>query len=100
MSLMLTRFSQEVDVGSGSLDVTFFAIFKSEDGREMKMPISEEASRAIIAFFADTPVKETHTAPAPEADATVFESEDHQDESYQTDEGEGLIDNEEDVPSL
>lgn len=53
MALTLSRFSQEVDVISGSLDVSYFAIFKSDDGRELKLPISANASQTIISFFAD-----------------------------------------------
>lgn len=53
MAVTLARFSQEVDVATGSLDVSYFAIFHSDDGRELKLPITQEASQAIIAFFAD-----------------------------------------------
>lgn len=107
MSLTLTRFSQEVDVGSGSLDVTYFALFRSDDGRELKMPISQEASQTIIAFFADKTEKKAEVRDPDEeqvpysadldddiAGAAVFGGEEDQepeDESYQS---------EEQVPSL
>lgn len=53
MSLTLTKFTQEVDIGSG-LDVTYFAVFKATDGRELRLPISKDASEALIKFMADS----------------------------------------------
>lgn len=58
MGLTLTRFGQEVDVATGTLDVAFFAIFQTEDGRELKLPISENASQVLIGFFADAKEKQ------------------------------------------
>jgi len=63
MSLKLTRFSQEVDLESGSLEVAYFAVFQQEEsGRELRLPISQSASQAIIAFVADKPAKEVEEA--------------------------------------
>lgn len=53
MSLTLTKFTQEVDIGSG-LDVTYFAVFKAVDGRELRLPITKDASEALIKFMADS----------------------------------------------
>jgi len=109
MSLTLSRFSQEVDVASGNLDVKFFAVFKADDGRELKLPISPEASQTLIGFFADKapPMeKEAETweereeqlnsLPGEEElqDATEFGSEEEQPED------DDVPDSEESVPSL
>jgi hypothetical protein len=107
MSLTLSRFSQEVDVGSDDMAVAYFAIFKSEDGRELKLPISQEASQTIITFFADKtkvakPVEgmQYDTVVAREdhpREATTF-GDDEQAEEPQDE--EGMYDSEEQVPSL
>ena len=55
MSITLARFSQEVDVATGSMAVTYFAVFRSDDGRELKLPISQQASQELITFMADKP---------------------------------------------
>jgi len=110
MSLMLKRFSQECDVESESLAVSYFAIFQKENGQELRLPISAEASQAIIAFVADkSGVKEasveeelldsTEQEMADEEDrknATTFGEDDPQDEPEEEYEPES----EEQVPSL
>lgn len=62
MSLKLTRFSQECDVESDAMQVSYFAIFQKDDGQELKLPISAEASQAIIAFVADKNEKKAGAA--------------------------------------
>lgn len=117
MAVTLARFSQEVDVATGSLDVTYFAIFHSDDGRELKLPITQEASQAIIAFFADKKKEAGSVMDEVRADTEneLMEEEDRQavttfggdeeptdDDNFQdtgTEPAYG-IDNEEDVPSV
>jgi len=108
MSITLTRFAQEVDVATGSLAVTYFAIFKSDDGRELKLPISEAASQTLVSFYADKspPIEKAaetweeredqlNSLPTEEElqDATEFGNEEAQ---YEDD----APDSEESVPSL
>lgn len=103
MSLKLARFSQEVDVATGNMAVAYFAVFQSDDGRELKLPISQEASQTIISFFADPSApaakpEAPEEIPEPEAPeetegATTFGEED----DYQVEEPPG---SEEEVPSL
>lgn len=78
MSLKLTRFSQEVDLESGSLEVAYFAVFQQEEsGRELRLPISQSASQAIIAFVADKPAKEVE-----DTSTELFDSEKAQIDEY------------------
>jgi ATP phosphoribosyltransferase regulatory subunit HisZ len=111
MGLMLTRFGQEVDVATGSLDVAYFAVFRTSDGRELKLPISEEASRTLIGFFADAkPQQEkvsgiTLQGPTEEMvtedllqQAKVFGDEEDEEEQDGSDDDD--YDSEEAVPSL
>lgn len=111
MAVTLTRFSQEVDVASGSLDVAYFAIFSSDDGRELKLPITPEASQAIIAFFADKKKQASSVMDDIRADseneliaeedrqaATTFGGDvEEEEEQYEEDD---VPDSEESVPSV
>lgn len=114
MSITLARFSQEVDVATGSMDVTYFAVFRSDDGRELKLPISQAASQELISFMADKPKVASSVQDDLRQDsvgqmigeedqqfATTFGDdddvqEDHQDEEYEEESPES----EEEVPSL
>jgi hypothetical protein len=111
MSITLTRFSQEVDVATGSMDVTYFAVFRAVDGRELKLPISQQASQELISFMADKPAKVSSVADdlrqesvdemVSEEDrqfATTFGDEDPPVDEY-ADEDDSPI-SEEEVPSL
>lgn len=114
MAVTLTRFSQEVDVATGSLDVTYFAIFASDDGRELKLPITPEASQAIIAFFADKKQKQagsvmdevvssTQEEMVQEEDlqaATTFGGDVDDEDLGGPEEDDDVPDSEESVPSL
>ena len=107
--MKLTRFSQEVDVSSGSLDdVLFFAVFQSDDGRELKLPISKEASEAIIVFIGSKPEKKQapvteplHNEEPPSDEdrglATIFDENDPQ---YVDPNPEPELDSEGKVPSV
>jgi len=101
MSLKLTRFSQEVDVESDALAVSYFAIFQKDDGQELRLPISQEASQAIIAFVADKTEKRAEVSEEEKQDATVFGAEEPQPEEEELYEDEEYTpDSEEAVPSL
>lgn len=114
MAVTLARFSQEVDVATGSLDVTYFAIFHSDDGRELKLPITQEASQAIIAFFADKKQKQagsvmdevrssTGNEFMEEEDrqaVTTFGGDDEVEDDEEPDEDDDVPDSEEAVPSV
>lgn len=49
MSLTLKSFGQEVNMEDGG-DVSYFAIFRADDGRELRLPIPQEASQVLIDF--------------------------------------------------
>lgn len=113
MAVTLARFSQEVDVATGSLDVSYFAIFHSDDGRELKLPITQEASQAIIAFFADKKKQagsvmdevrsSTENEFVEEEDrqaVTTFGGDDEVEDEEEPDEDDDVPDSEEAVPSV
>jgi len=49
MSLTLKSFGQEVNMEDGG-DVSYFAIFRADDGREIRLPIPQESSQVLIDF--------------------------------------------------
>lgn len=106
MSITLARFSQEVDVATGSMAVSYFAVFQSSDGRELKLPISEIASQELITFMADKPEKSA-AAPTVEDeihDEMVGEEYSEEDQQYATTfedhQDESPPESEDEVPSL
>lgn len=108
MSITLARFSQEVDVANGSMAVSYFAVFRSSDGRELKLPISQTASQELISFMADKQEKTAGEEPQDEMlgeeelqNATTFGNDEPQDEGPQEEMYEDESpDSEEEVPSV
>lgn len=113
MKIFLVGFSEFISI-EDSNSVSRFLIFKDENGRELKTPVSDEAIRAVATFMASGLQKKESPAPVVRTPEPVVEQEPEEGDipEEESDEFEGAEEfggdpqfpevptSEEDIPSL
>lgn len=77
MNLLLTRFSQDVDL-SNTNEVKYFLVFETTDGHEVRLPVQKETTEALVKILYAKPAQKPTTLTEDvghEDDSSEFEEE-------------------------
>ncbi len=85
MNLLLTRFSQDVDL-SNTNEVKYFLVFETPEGHEVRLPVQKETTEALVKILYAKPAQQQTKVEEPQAEAGEFEDEEFEKEAETSDE--------------